>query len=105
MLVYFCTFSILIHCALAGPGDTIEQLKVSYGNIDLNHFHDKVEVKTLDGQVPKGLNGTLIRHGCGVFGNTFGEEMEKLDRVTHLFDCMELAQSFHFYEGQAFFTS
>ena len=105
MLVYFCTFSILIQCALAGPGDTIEQLKVSYGNIDLNHFYDKVEVKTLDGQVPKGLNGTLIRHGCGVFGNTFGEETEKLDRVTHLFDCMELAQSFHFYEGQAFFTS
>ena len=55
--------------------------------------------------MPKGLKGTLIRHACGVFGNTFGEETEKLDKVTHLFDYMELAQSFHFYEGQAFFTS
>ena len=28
-----------------------------------------------------------------------------MDKVTHLFDYMELAKSFHFYEGQAFFTS
>ena len=105
MLVFFSVFSFLLKCALAGKGDTIDQLKVSYGNIDLTHAFDKVNVKTIDGEVPKGLNGTLIRHGCGVFGNTFGAETEDLDRVNHLFDCIELAQSFHFYEGQAFFSS
>ena len=105
MLVIISVLSFLLKYALAGKGDTIEQLKVSYGNIDLTHSYNNANVKTIDGEVPEGLNGTLIRHGCGVFGNTFGEETEGLDRVNHLFDCMELAQSFHFYEGQAFFTS
>ena len=105
MLVVFTVLSFLLKCAWAGKGDTIEQLKVSYGNIDLTHSYNNANVKTIDGEVPKGLNGTLIRHGCGVFGNTFGGESEGLDRVNHLFDCMELAQSFHFYEGQAYFTS
>ena len=96
----------LIQSTIAGKGDTIEQLKVGYGNIDLNHVHDKAEVVTLYGQVPKGLNGTLIRQGCGVFGNSFDPLVEdQLDRINHVFDCIELAQSFHFHDGQVSFTS
>ena len=106
MLILFSAFSLLIKCVLAGKGDTIEQLKVAYGNIDLTNAYDKAEVKTIDGEVPKGLNGTLVRQGCGVFGNSFGPLIEdKIDRIAHVFDCIELAQSFHFHDGQVFFTS
>ena len=29
--------------------------------------------------VPKDLKGTLIRQGCGVFGNSFGPETDNLE--------------------------
>ena len=86
MLLVLSVALFLIQSTIAGKGDTIEQLKVGYGNIDLNHVHDKAEVKTLDGEVPKGLNGTLIRQGCGVFGNSFDPLVEdQLDRINHVF--------------------
>ena len=106
MLILFSTFSFLIQCSFAGKEDTVDQLKVAYGNIDLTHVYNKAEVKTLDGKIPKGLNGTLIRQGCGVFGNNFDPLVEgQLDRIEHVFDCIELAQSFHFIDGQVSFSS
>ena len=105
MIYLIGIFLLFVENTFAGNGDTLEHLKVSFGNIDMNHHFDKAEVETLFGKVPEGLEGTLVRQGCGVFGNSFGGQTDNLDRVTHLFDCIELAQSFHFHDEKAFFTS
>ena len=48
----------------------------------------------------------MARHGCGVFGNTAADfDPSFVDRVDHLFDCIEIDQTFSFYDGQAYFSS
>ena len=104
----FC-FVILLTCAsnivLAGDNDTLSQLEAGYGNIDMNNVYDKEPVEVVHGVVPKEIEGTLARHGCGVFGHATGYETSRLDRIQHVFDCINIAQAFSFVDGQAFFTS
>ena len=41
-----------------------------------------------------------------ILGNALDEEDEEvLDRVDHLFDCIEIDQSFSFHLGEAYFNS
>ena len=55
-------------------------------------------VTTDTGEVPAWLSGTLVRHACGVLGETDNPSTQFLNRVTHLFDCIEMGQSYHFHE-------
>ena len=83
---------------LAGPGDTQEQLVAALTNV---RWEDQVQgaaVTTDMGEVPAWLSGTLVRHACGVFGETQNPSTGMLNRVTHLFDCIEMGQSYHFHE-------
>ena len=99
-------FVIYIVGTNAGKGDTYDDLKVALGNLDFSHSYVQVPIETLEGQVPQDLSGTFARHGCGAFGNAANEtEDEILDRVDHLFDCIEIDQSFSFHDGQAYFSS
>lgn len=88
-----------------GPDDTIEQLEVVYGNLDLNHSFYQHPVKVLYGEVPSMLEGSFARHGCGALGRSIRPELDFLDRIDHIFDCINLDQSFSFAGGQAFFSS
>ena len=106
------TFLVLIflthHYVDAGKGDTLEDLKVGYSNLDFTHSYVQVPVEVTHGEVPKGLEGTFVRHGCGAFGNVVENETSDpliLDRIDHLFDCIEIDQSFHFHDGKAYFSS
>ena len=104
-LTLFLLFS-KISLIFAGTGDTISHLEMAYGNLDLDNPLDKVNVQVLFGNVPKALEGTFIRHGCGVFGHSTQYQVpNKIDRIDHIFDCIEIAQAFHFHDGQVTFTS
>ena len=46
----------------------------------------------------------LVRHACGAYGET-GTQSEMLNRVTHLFDCIEMGQSYTFSNGQVTFSN
>ena len=45
-----------------------------------------------------------MRHACGAFGET-GTESEMLNKVTHLFDCIEMGQSYTFHKGEITFSN
>ena len=48
----------------------------------------------------------MARHGCGVFGNSAEKfDTSFVDRIDHLFDCIEIDQTFSFYDGKAYFSS
>ena len=103
------TLSILfmvLSIVQAGPGDTVDDLKIALGNLNLNHSFLYAPVETVEGNVPQSLEGTLARHGCGVFGNS-AEKFDNsfVDRIDHLFDCIEIDQTFSFYDGKAYFSS
>ena len=49
--------------------------------------------------------GSLIRHACGALGETEHPAEAFLNRVTHLFDCIEMGQAYHFHEGEVTFSS
>ena len=91
----------------AGEHDTISQLAVAFGNIDMTDSFEKVPVDVEMGTVPLDLEGTLIRHGCGVFGyaTSYDNEDLRLNRIQHIFDCIEMAQAYSFADGRAIFTS
>ena len=46
--------------------------------------------------------GTFIRHSCGAFGET-GSHASIINRINHLFDCIEMASSFQFTDGTTTF--
>ena len=62
-------------------------------------------ISTVNGSVPDWLSGTLVRHACGGLGETDHPDPEMVNRVTHLFDCIEMGQSYSFINGQVTFTS
>ena len=63
-------------------------------------------VETVAGSVPSWLSGTLVRHACGVLGETrHSTAPEFLNRVGHLFDCIEMGQAYHFHQGEVTFSS
>jgi hypothetical protein len=48
----------------------------------------------------------MARHGCGAFGNSAEKfDTSFVDRIDHLFDCIEIDQTFSFYDGKAYFSS
>ena len=128
-------FNFILPLILAGKNDTVDEFKVALGNLDLDHSFLNSPVHVTHGQVPLDLEGSFARHGCGVLGiyniskslnnfscygiilhffphtktllgNTLDEEDEDvLDRVDHLFDCIEIDQSFSFHKGEAYFNS
>ena len=83
--------------ALGGPGDTLDQLVAAVTNVKAEDqaLHEPVTPDM--GEVPAWLSGTLVRHACGVFGET-GSNSEFVNRVTHIFDCIEMGQSYHFHQ-------
>lgn len=110
----FCLILVTILLAdfvQCGTDDTLLQLEVAYGNLDLNSAYEQVDVlKVLYGGsvgVPADIEGSFVRHGCGVLGHSLDYQIpnEPLDRITHLFDCIPVVQAFHFHEGRATFTS
>lgn len=114
-MYYFCFLSLAIILfaknVLCGQNDNLLQLEVAFGNLDLNSVYEQVEVpKVLYGGsvgVPADIEGSFIRHGCGVFGHALDIEIpnKPLDRIKHVFDCIPVAQAFHFHNGKAYFTS
>ena len=109
--IYLSLFFTLIctQQAYGGSGDTRSQLEAAYGNIDMNNPLDKVSVEVIYGNVPAAIEGTFIRHGCGAFGHVTKaenpDESTPVDRITHIFDCIEIAQAFHFSDGETSFSS
>jgi len=98
-------FLILTPLILGGPNDSIEQLKVAVTNVPLADQVTAAPVTIEEGEVPKWISGSLARHACGAFGET-GSGMETMiNQVTHLFDCLEMGQSYSFHNGQVTFTS
>ena len=67
--------------AKCGELDTIEQLKIGFTNIDMNRMYHNAPVEVEYGAVPADIDGTHVRHGCGVFGHAIDKENEEvLDR-------------------------
>ena len=48
------------------------------------------------------LIGTYLRHACGGFGET-GTSASYVNQISHLFDCIEMGQSYSFHNGDVTF--
>jgi hypothetical protein len=59
----FALILVTVTVAQAGPDDTISQLEVGYGNLDMTKSYSQVPVETVDGMVPEWLSGSFVRHG------------------------------------------
>ena len=95
----------LLPLTLGGPNDNLEQLKAAISNVPLDDQVTRAPVTTVSGSVPDWLSGTLIRHACGVLGETGHPDPDMLNRVTHLFDCISMGQSYSFQDGNVVFSS
>ena len=84
--------------ALCGPNDTLEQLINAVTNVKVEDQVQGAAVITDMGEVPAWLSGTLVRHACGVFGEMENPSSEFVNRVTHIFDCLNMGQSYHFHQ-------
>ena len=84
--------------ALCGPNDTLDQLVAALTNVRAEDQVQGAAVITDMGEVPAWLSGTLVRHACGVFGEMENPSSELLNRVTHIFDCLNMGQSYHFHQ-------
>ena len=83
---------------LGGPNDSLEQLVAAVSNVRVEDQALHEAVTRERGEVPAWLSGTLVRHACGVFGEMENPSSEFVNRVTHIFDCIEMGQSYHFHE-------
>ena len=88
----------LLPSALCGPNDTLDQLVAALTNVRVEDQVMGAPVTTNMGELPAWLSGTLVRHACGVFGEMENPSPEFVNRVTHLSDCIEMGQSFHFHQ-------
>ena len=84
--------------ALCGPNDTLDQLVNAVTNVRVEDQALHEAVITDMGEVPAWLSGTLVRHACGVFGEMENPSSEFVNRVTHIFDCLNMGQSYHFHQ-------
>ena len=100
--VIFVSFYSLICC---GPNDTLEQLRAAISNVPLDDQVTRAPVSTVSGSVPDWLSGTLIRHACGVLGETSHPDPDMLNRVTQLFDCVSMGQGYSFQNGNVVFSN
>jgi len=95
---------LLLPFVLGGPNDTVDQLRVAFTAVPYADQVIAAEVTIEEGEVPDWISGSLARHACGVYGET-GTESAMLNRVTHIFDCIEMGQSYSFHKGSVTFTS
>ena len=70
----------------------------------MENIYPGSKVVTVEGNVPDWIEGSLVRHACGVFGETESTS-ENLDRVDHLFDCINTVQSYGFHNGMVSFSN
>ena len=96
--------SLAVPTALAGPGDTVEDVRVAFSNVPVSEqaLHEPVTVES--GSLPTWISGSLVRHACGAFGET-GSISTDINKIDHLFDCIYTAQSYHFHQGKATFSN
>jgi len=111
VLVYYLEMGIivplllcLLPCILSGPDDTLEQLKVAFTNVPLADQVTGAGVTTEEGEAPGWLEGSLVRHACGAYGET-GSTSDMVNRVGHVFDCIVMGQSYSFHGGEVTFSS
>jgi len=95
---------LFVPCVLAGPDDTLDQLKVGFSNVPLADQVVGAKVTVEYGEAPAWIEGSLVRHACGAFGET-GSTSEMVNRVTHVFDCIVMGQSYSFHNGGVTFSS
>ena len=89
---------LLLPLALCGPNDSLDQLVNALTNVRAEDQVKGAAVITDMGEVPAWLSGTLVRHACGVFGEMENPSSEFVNRVTHIFDCLNMGQSYHFHQ-------
>ena len=89
---------LLLPLALCGPNDSLDQLVNALTNVRAEDQVQGAAVITDMGEVPAWLSGTLVRHACGVFGEMENPSSEFVNRVTHIFDCLNMGQSYHFHQ-------
>jgi len=96
--------AVLVPAALGGAGDTLDQVKVAFSNVAVGDqaLHEAVTVRS--GSLPTWLEGSLVRHACGVFGNV-DTNTTMIDTIDHLFDCITMLQSYHFHDGKATYSN
>jgi len=95
---------LLLPQVFCGPGDTVDQLRVAFTTVPFADQVFRAPVNIEEGAAPDWLSGSLARHACGVYGET-GTESDMLNRVTHIFDCIEMGQGYSFHSGEVTFTS
>ena len=96
-LCFILTVSLLPLC-LSGPNDSLSQLVTTLTNVKWEEQTLHSPVTRVQGRLPTWLSGSLIRHACGALGETEHPAEESLNRVTHLFDCIEMGQAYHFHQ-------
>merc|ERR1711936_455702 len=92
------TLLCLLPCILSGPDDTLEQLKVAFTNVHLSDQVTGAGVTVEEGEAPGWIEGSLVRHACGAYGET-GSTSDMVNRVGHVFDCIVMGQSYSFHGG------
>ena len=95
----------ILPLTLCGPGDTLDQLRSTITNVRISDQVYREPVVTVSGAPPHWLSGSFIRHACGVYGETRHPSDTMVNRVTHMFDCIEMGQSYTFHQGHVTFTS
>merc|ERR1719348_1234824 len=96
-------FLFLLPCVLSGPDDTLEQLRVAFSNVPLADQVLGADVTTEFGEVPDWIDGSFVRHACGAYGE-IGSTSKMVNRVTHVFDCIPMGQSYSFHRGTVTFS-
>jgi carotenoid cleavage dioxygenase-like enzyme len=102
----FCLLliAVCVPTALGGAGDTLEDLKVAFSNVRVSEqaLHEDVIAK--EGSLPTWIEGSLVRHACGAFGE-IDDTTTMLNKIDHLFDCIYTSQSYAFHDGKATYSN
>jgi len=96
---------LIVAIVEGGPNDTLDQLKAAITNVLFEDQIFQAPLVTELGSVPDWLSGSLVRHACGVLGETDHPSSQMVNRVTHLFDCLSMGQSYTFHQGKAMYSS
>ncbi|ELU09374.1 hypothetical protein CAPTEDRAFT_194807 [Capitella teleta] len=102
--MHLLSFLLALVCCLScshGRSE-LDMLRVAYSNVEKDTIDGEVSLES--GEIPHWLNGTFIRHSCGVFGETESDLNSPIvNYVDHLFDCLEMGTSFKFEDGKVSF--
>ncbi|ELU00370.1 hypothetical protein CAPTEDRAFT_192097 [Capitella teleta] len=102
--MHLLSFLLALVCCLScshGRSE-LDMLRVAFSNVEKDTIDGEVSLES--GEIPHWLNGTFIRHSCGVFGETESDLNSPIvNYVDHLFDCLEMGTSFKFEDGKVSF--